>query len=361
MPRKKENKRNDGYYEVKAVVDHTFDGKPIYKSFYSSKSKTDARAKAEAYKLEQTQKLDEPSRIRFSDYADDFLGRIKNKVKSTSFANRYEVPFRLHLKPFFQNCLLHEIKKSDIDRYIAANQNRYAVQTLKTHISALSTMFNDAIDNHYATDNPCRKIIIKGLKTPERHVYTAEQADMVLEYCKGDIFGLHVHMLLSYGLSVSEYLGITQDDIDFDNLTISINKGVVRGVDPEHHIIVSDTKNKYRTRLIAITQESADMIRQRSSTYYISNTKTDNVLNPAAFRYRFEVFMKKMHKHFELKGIDMPILTPHELRHTRATLWVNDGKSLYAIAQMLGWSDLSMLRKTYGHSDIQDLRKQLGI
>ena len=112
MPRRKENKRNDGYYEVKAVVDRTFDGKPIYKSFYSSKSKTDARAKAEAYKLEQMQKLDEPSRIRFSDYADDFLGRIKNKVKSTSFANRYEVPFRLHLKPFFQNCLLHEIKKS---------------------------------------------------------------------------------------------------------------------------------------------------------------------------------------------------------------------------------------------------------
>ena len=33
MPRKKENKRSDGYYEVKAVVDHTFDGKPITKAF----------------------------------------------------------------------------------------------------------------------------------------------------------------------------------------------------------------------------------------------------------------------------------------------------------------------------------------
>ena len=35
---KKETKRSDGYYEVKCIVDRTFDGKPIYKSFYSTKS-----------------------------------------------------------------------------------------------------------------------------------------------------------------------------------------------------------------------------------------------------------------------------------------------------------------------------------
>lgn len=33
MARKKENKRNDGYYECKCVVGHDIDGKAIYKSF----------------------------------------------------------------------------------------------------------------------------------------------------------------------------------------------------------------------------------------------------------------------------------------------------------------------------------------
>ena len=43
------------------------------------------------------------------------------------------------------------------------------------------------------------------------------------------------------------------------------------------------------------------------------------------------------------------------------SLWVNSGKNLFAIAEMLGWSDLNMLRKVYGHADIQQLRKELDI
>ena len=61
------------------------------------------------------------------------------------------------------------------------------------------------------------------------------------------------------------------------------------------------------------------------------------------------------------KGENIPALSPHELRHTRATIWVNEGKNLFAIAEQMGWSDLDMLRKRYGHADIQLLRKELGL
>ena len=44
--------RPDGQYEVKVTVDHDFEGKAIRKSFYSSKSKADARRKADEYKIE---------------------------------------------------------------------------------------------------------------------------------------------------------------------------------------------------------------------------------------------------------------------------------------------------------------------
>ena len=50
MPRKKKEAPNHGkYYEVKAVVGHRIDGRPIYKSFYSKISKEDARMKAQTY------------------------------------------------------------------------------------------------------------------------------------------------------------------------------------------------------------------------------------------------------------------------------------------------------------------------
>ena len=59
--------------------------------------------------------------------------------------------------------------------------------------------------------------------------------------------------------------------------------------------------------------------------------------------------------------IDIPILNPHELRHTRASIWVNESKNLFAIADQMGWSDLDILRKRYAHGDINQLRKQLDL
>ncbi len=46
--------------------------------------------------------------------------------------------------------------------------------------------------------------------------------------------------------------------------------------------------------------------------------------------------MADMHTHYSEQGIYMPILTPHELRHTCASLLVNSDKNLFAIAALLG-------------------------
>ena len=68
-----------------------------------------------------------------------------------------------------------------------------------------------------------------------------------------------------------------------------------------------------------------------------------------------------MAAHFEAEGIILKKLNPHELRHSRATIWVNNDVNLFAIAEEMGWSDLSMLRKVYGHPDINKLRSMLKI
>ncbi|MDO5124777.1 MAG: tyrosine-type recombinase/integrase [Ruminococcus sp.] len=69
----------------------------------------------------------------------------------------------------------------------------------------------------------------------------------------------------------------------------------------------------------------------------------------------------KTHLFNQTPSVDVPMLNPHELRHTRASIWVNDGKNLFAISDQMGWSDLDMLRKRYAHVDISQLRKQLDL
>ena len=58
---------------------------------------------------------------------------------------------------------------------------------------------------------------------------------------------------------------------------------------------------------------------------------------------------------------EVPPLSPHELRHTRATLLKDQGKDIYSIAKLLGHSDLDMLSKRYAHDNVEALREALDI
>ena len=56
---------------------------------------------------------------------------------------------------------------------------------------------------------------------------------------------------------------------------------------------------------------------------------------------------------------EIPELSPHELRHTRATLWIARGMDPYMAARLLGHSDLKMLTKIYDHTSTETLRSAL--
>lgn len=360
MARKKENKRSDGYYEYKCIVDRKYDGKPVYKSFYSKKSKAEARQKAEEYKIELA-KGKKKDLVTFYDWSERFLTIKKENVKITTYAHSYVSTIRLHLQPYFADKPLMAINKTDIEEYVILKQKTLKPATIRLQISCLNTIFAEAVDSGYIDYNPCANIKIKSERKPEKKVYTKEQVDLVLDYCKKDKFGLPVFLILSYGMSKSEFLGIKFDDIDFENLTLSINKSVVPGNKYHKGDILADTKNKYRNRVIAISQEAADFIKEKVQSGYLAEPNGTRTPISTTFRSRYEAFMVRMHKYYIEQGIDVPELNIHELRHTRASIWVNEGRNLFAIAEMLGWSDLSMLRKVYGHADIQKLRNELDI
>lgn len=65
--------------------------------------------------------------------------------------------------------------------------------------------------------------------------------------------------------------------------------------------------------------------------------------------------MRALHKAYP----EVLELSPHELRHTRATLWIAQRMDPYMAARLLGHSDLKMLTKIYDHTSTETLRKGL--
>lgn len=371
-PKKEKPNRGDGRYEVKICVGEKFDGTKIMKSFYSRISKEDAKAKADQYKIDQaiSDITGEPSSykdVAFDTWARKVLDMLKGTVKDSSYMLHYKGTIENHLIPYFGKHKLSQIKQIDIQRYFNKNQDMYSLETLKKHKMALNKIFECAIQNDIIYKNPCTAIkLTSKIKAEKKSTYTEEQCKLVLAYAETHRYGLDIILMLSYGISRSELLGIQWDDIDVDEKVLHISRGVAdvqNATTGKMEVVVGETKNEFRKRSIPLSNHIMDIImaRERNGIYVFSNTK-GNVQSPRTWsRRHFDIFMRDMHAYYAEQKIDVPMLHPHELRHTRATLWVNSGANLFAVADVLGHSDLKMLRKRYAHSDVSATRKLLGI
>ena len=93
---------------------------------------------------------------------------------------------------------------------------------------------------------------------------------------------------------------------------------------------------------------------------YIFPTQKGTVQRPSTWtRKHYNVFFVEMRDYYSRHGISIPFLSPHKFRHTRASIWVNSKANIYAVAKVLGHSDITMLHKCYAHSDVEQLRNLL--
>ena len=221
-PKKEKPNRKDGCYEIKATVGTADDGTPIRKSFYSTKSKEDARRKAEQYKVqqelqEQTGICLQKNRTLFSAWAREWLETYKKgKVKDQTYYYTYQVNVEKYLIPFFGAMRLQMIRQIDVQRYFNTVQNvetgaALSASVLDKHKMILSAIFHAAIDNDLCFKNPVKNIKITSKPKQERHVYTAEQAKIAEQYAikhgRYDIV-----LLMHTGLRRSELLGLQWGD-----------------------------------------------------------------------------------------------------------------------------------------------------
>ena len=192
-----------------------------------------------------------------------------------------------------------------------------------------------------------------------------------LAYAAAQEYGdLSLMLMLETGLSRSELLGLRWEDIDEENRCLRVTQGLVvyHDVEVDRQVMCSDgLKNKFRKRTLPITDDTlwlrltqtpqtVKMGGKEIRTEYIIHSPEGKPYNPNNWANRvFRPFMQRLHREHP----DIPELSPHELRHTRATLWIAQGIDPYMVARLLGHSDLKMLTKIYDHTSTETLRKAL--
>ncbi|WP_348663878.1 tyrosine recombinase XerC [Chlamydia vaughanii] len=244
-----------------------------------------------------------------------------------------EIPFALFTKDTIRLYILQLIEENKSKR------------TIKRRLSALKSFSQYCIKNRWITEDPTEAI--QGPRLPKElpSPITYEQVEILmatpdLSKYTGFRDRCLLELFYSSGLRISEIVAINHWDIDFTSNLIRI-----RG------------KGK-KERLAPITPHAAQWLQEYINHPERAEIEKDSqaiFLNRFGGRLTTRSIDRKFQKYLRLSGLSGTI-TPHTIRHTIATHWLENGMDLKTIQTLLGHSSLETTT-IYTHVSMK-LKKQ---
>ncbi|MGO5071020.1 tyrosine-type recombinase/integrase [Roseburia faecis] len=271
-------------------------------------------------------------------YMEDMAARLKQSTLLTK-----KTVLQTHILPFFGNKPINEIKASDVRRWQAklmSSPNNYSQTYLKKINTELNSIINYAKRFYDLNTNPCGKAgTIGKAKAEEMDYWTYDEYIAFREGVKDKPLSYICFEVLYWtGMREGELLALSPTDIDFDNKLISINRTYQRigGKD-----VFTSPKTRKSKRKIPIPdflcQELSDYIQSR---YMLD---ADERLFPVTKSYLSHEMIRGC------KNTGVKKIRIHDIRHSHASLLINQGCDALMLADRLGHEKVSTTLNTYSH------------
>lgn len=299
-------------------------------------------------------------------YFDEWLETYKKpNVKPITYSVQ-ERNVRLNILPRWGKYRLKDITRSEYQKWINELRNKYSEGTVRRIHSIFSSAMTDAVHEfRILRESPIQKIKIPKdhNKSSDIQYFTREQLDRFLDHTK-PVKNAKYNMSIQYlalftllartGLRIGEALALTWDDVDLDNNTLTVNKTLVYPLNSEPYI--STPKSKTSGRTIKIDDSTATLMRKhrinrkevvlRYESYKASN---DNlVFFQQDGRWLRTNVVREYFKEV-CKRANLPVLSPHALRHTHAVHLLEAGANIKYVSERLGHASVKVTADTYLH------------
>ena len=215
----------------------------------------------------------------------------------------------------------------------------------------LHNALDRAVKEKLILTNPTENCIIPKIEKQEMKILHPDHISAYLNAAEQRNALPMFYLELVSGLRKGELVALQWSDLDEANCTISVSKQA--SWDTEHQLILSRPKTGNSIREVSIPQDAVELLKQEhakhpSNPWMFPSSRTGEMYHPDS--------VVTLHKRI-LKDAGLEHIRFHDLRHTFATLALQNGVDVKTVSSMLGHYDAGFTLRTYTHATRQMQQK----
>ncbi len=377
-----ESQRKDGRYMFKfkdndGIIRYTYSWK-LTKSDKTPAGRKDTLSLREKEAIIQRDLLDNIS-YAGSDMTVYQLVKLYTRQKYASkhkTKQKYQYVLNILKDTPFGNRPVTDIRLSEAKLWIVEQQRRYnrSYNTVSTIRNVIKPAFKLAVDDDIIRKNPF-DFKLTGLIRDDRKSKVAlsfEQEQSFLDFVKSHpVYKEYydaIFFLFNTGVRISEFAGLTVEDIDFDNELITVDHQLLYVRAGEYKIITPKSSSGIRKipMLNGVKEVCQRFIHNRRIP--IRNLKIDGRKNFLFLNKHFtptspqswdSIFKRLLLSYQKTDNIPITALTPHMCRHTFCSKMAKSGMNPKVLQCIMGHEDIKITLNVYAHMSEYDIQEEI--
>lgn len=346
--------------------------KELSKEGFSTKKEAQLAAIAAEAKINSTGIIKDGEK-QFGEFTEHWLKIKQSHVRMNTFET-IEYCVRKYILTKWSNYRLKEINSIEYQKWIQGLLDNFAVGSVKRYHSVMMQIIDSAVYEHRLLEmNVLKNVHIKKYETDminessveeEIQFFNYEQLQIflegTLEHVKNAKYRLDqsnyslFYLIAHTGLRFGEVAALTWDDIEDD--MISVNKAIKWPKEKGSKAYQGKTKTESSVRKIQMAKETINMLQAHKEnqklvqqTYKFYKPNPLNLIFPAIDGSWLRPTSTRQYMRDVCKRKGLPVLSPHDLRHTHAVQCLEAGYDLKTLSARLGHKSIKTTADTYLH------------
>ena len=299
--------------------------------------------------------------MKFSQLAELYFSLMANELKPSTLA-RYQQVYHSKFENSFGNYRLKQFNRTMLSKYFCdLDVSASTCQQLRV---VLSSFFHFAERQGIIDRNPCHALVMPKARDDNSKRKCLEMGEIqpFLDLFDRDsqLF-IIAELLLCTGLRIGELCGLTWSDIEFDHANrcgrLSVNRNVIK---VKGKLELSTPKTKESKRCVLFGETGYSILMEQRKNFERDRVIFDRVCNSVIYgkggKLQAPDYVSQRMK-YHLRNTEFSWVTPHNLRHTSASILFDNGTDLKVVSSFLGHKDIKITANVYTHV-LENQRRQ---